>query len=223
MHLAEELGVSVVSLMQHTHMIGGKVGYSASFMLARINASKRFKGGVQFLTTGTPGRDLKTIAYGNHAETGEEVTTPAITWEMAVAEGWTQNSKYKSMPQVMFTYRAASLFARLYCSDLLFGAVTSAEELADATEVRPLALVEPVKTSPGVAALLGRKEPEPQTPNEADMRHDLEEHIRGEVTKGADEAFVRAACQESGICSDDFTTKLVAKLFPAQSSAGAAS
>lgn len=53
-----------------------------------------------------------------------------------------------------------------------------------------------------------------QAPSESDMRRDLAEHIRGEVAKGADESFVRAACQESGICSDDFTNKLVAKLFP---------
>ena len=146
MALSEDLGVSVVSLMQHTHVVSDKIGYSAAFMLARINASKRFKGGVQFKTTGTAGKDLRTVAYGLSSETGEVIEAPAITWEMAQVEGWTKSSKYKSMPEVMFCYRAASLFARLYCADLLFGATTSAEELeTEPLDITPVAALPETK------------------------------------------------------------------------------
>lgn len=165
MSLAEDLKVSVVSLMQHTHVVADKIGYSAAFMLARINASRRFKGGVQFKTTGTAGKDLRTVAYGVNSETGEIVEAPAITWEMASLEGWTKNPKYKSMPEVMFTYRAASLFARLYCADLLFGATTSVEELeTEPLDVTPsLALPEPkpVKANDRAAAILEKAKPAP--------------------------------------------------------------
>lgn len=161
--LAEDLGVSVVSLMQHTHVVADKIGYSAAFMLARINASKRFKGGVQFRTTGTAGKDLRTVAYGVNAETGEVIEAPAITWDMATVEGWTKNSKYRSMPESMFCYRAASLFARLYCADLLFGATSSLEELEteplDVTPVAQLPEPKPVKASDRAAAMLEKAKP----------------------------------------------------------------
>ena len=43
--------------------------------------------------------------------------------DMANAEGWVQKngSKWKTMPQVMLRYRAASFFARMNCPELTLG------------------------------------------------------------------------------------------------------
>ena len=52
--------------------------------------------------------------------------------QMADAEGWTKKngSKWKTMPELMLSYRAATFFGRMYCPDLLMGMQT-ADEVED--------------------------------------------------------------------------------------------
>ena len=52
--------------------------------------------------------------------------------QMAKAEGWLDKSgsKWKTMPQQMLQYRAASFFARVFCPDILMG-VQTADEIRD--------------------------------------------------------------------------------------------
>lgn len=52
---------------------------------------------------------------------------------MVKAEGWLSKtgSKWKTMPQLMFRYRAAAFFARIYAPDITLGMQT-AEEIYDA-------------------------------------------------------------------------------------------
>jgi hypothetical protein len=49
--------------------------------------------------------------------------------DMANAEGWTSKngSKWKTMPEVMLRYRAASFFARMNCPEISMGIYTSDE------------------------------------------------------------------------------------------------
>ena len=61
---------------------------------------------------------------------GERVIGSTITIAMAKAEGWMSNSKWRTMPQQMLGYRAASFFARMYCPDALLGLQTY-EEVID--------------------------------------------------------------------------------------------
>jgi hypothetical protein len=59
---------------------------------------------------------------------------------MVKSEGWLAKpgSKWKTMPELMFRYRAAAFFGRLYAPDILMGMQT-AEEVMDvvATVVEP--------------------------------------------------------------------------------------
>ena len=48
----------------------------------------------------------------------------------------------------------------------------------------------------------------------SDARKALAVKLSEDVKSGAEEAFVRAACAESGVCSQEFTDRLCAKLFP---------
>ena len=63
---------------------------------------------------------------------GRKVTGPVIDMEMAKAEGWTTKSmsKWKTMPQIMLRYRAASFFARMNCPEMTLGFYTK-EEVVD--------------------------------------------------------------------------------------------
>jgi len=58
---------------------------------------------------------------------GEEVSGPKITMDMAKREGWTKNTKWSTMPQTMLRYRAASAFGRFHIPDLILG-IKSVEE-----------------------------------------------------------------------------------------------
>jgi hypothetical protein len=56
---------------------------------------------------------------------------------MAEGEGWTKKagSKWLTMPDLMFTYRAGAFFARVYAPDITLGMMTS-EEAADIAPIR---------------------------------------------------------------------------------------
>ena len=55
---------------------------------------------------------------------------------MANDEGWTSKngSKWKTMPDVMIQYRAASFFGRMNCPDMIMG-ICSQEEVLDMGEL----------------------------------------------------------------------------------------
>lgn len=56
--------------------------------------------------------------------------------KMANAEQWTtkNGSKWKTMPEVMIQYRAASFFGRMNCPDMIMG-IYSADEAAEMAEI----------------------------------------------------------------------------------------
>ena len=49
---------------------------------------------------------------------------------MAKAEGWTSNKKWRTMPEHMLRFRAATFFGRQHVADLLLGVQTE-EEVVD--------------------------------------------------------------------------------------------
>ena len=69
---------------------------------------------------------------------GKKIYGSPVSLEMAKAEGWTKNSKWRTMPQLMLNYRAASFFGRQHVADLLLGVQTE-EEVVD---------IEPVNITP---------------------------------------------------------------------------
>ena len=63
---------------------------------------------------------------------GKNIKGSTVSIAMAKAEGWTRNSKWRTMPEQMLKYRAATFFGRQYIPDLLLGVQTS-EEVVDIT------------------------------------------------------------------------------------------
>jgi hypothetical protein len=129
LELASRLGISVMAVMQHIDVIHGRPSWRATFMIAIVNACGRFTP-LRFRWEGKAG----TPTYGCRAvasdrETGEELVGTAITWAMVDGEGWAKKtgSKWKTMPEQMFQYRAAAFWARIYAPELLLGLRTSDE------------------------------------------------------------------------------------------------
>jgi hypothetical protein len=65
---------------------------------------------------------------------GEVLESTPVTIAMAKAEGWhgKNGSKWKTMPEQMLRYRAATFFARAYCPEITLGMRTQ-EEIIDIT------------------------------------------------------------------------------------------
>jgi hypothetical protein len=88
---------------------------------------------VKYCRVGEP--DTREYGYFVQAldkSTGQIVNGPLVNWAMVKAEAWDSKpgSKWKSMPDLMFRYRAAALFARTECPEVLQGLQTT-EEVQD--------------------------------------------------------------------------------------------
>jgi hypothetical protein len=134
MELASRIGVSVLAAMQNLHIIQGKPSWSSQFLIATVNASGRFTP-LRFEWAGEPGKPSWACrAHAKDRASGERCDGPWITWEMANKEGWAKKngSKWQTMPELMFCYRAAAFWARIFCPELSIGFRT-AEEMEDMT------------------------------------------------------------------------------------------
>ncbi|WP_165078857.1 MULTISPECIES: hypothetical protein [unclassified Desulfovibrio] len=161
LNMAQRIGADPLMIMQNLYIVEGRPGWSSQFIIAAINACGKFSplrftcedNGEKQITwktqewSGPQGnRQRKEVehkaiiraksctAWAIEKATGEKLTGPEITMEMAVAEGWygKNGSKWQTMPDVMLRYRAASFFGRLYAPELFMGLQT-AEEVRDAT------------------------------------------------------------------------------------------
>lgn len=125
--LAGRIGASVMAVMQNLHIIQGKPSFSSSFLIACVNSCGRFSP-MRFRADGE-GDDYGVCAVATDVKTGEECVGPRVTWKMVKAEKWNakNGSKWLTMPDVMFNYRAAAFWARLYAPELSLGMHTTDE------------------------------------------------------------------------------------------------
>jgi hypothetical protein len=131
MEMAHRIGASPIMVMQNLHIIQGKPSWSSPFLIASINSCGKYDS-LKFNVTGK-GDTLSCFAYTTD-KGGNELVGPAVTMEMAKAEGWLSKtgSKWKTMPELMIRYRAAAFFSRLYCPEIGMGMHT-VEEVQDFT------------------------------------------------------------------------------------------
>ena len=122
-----------LEVMQAMYIVHGKPSFSSSFLISLINSCGYYEP-LRFRFSGE-GESRSCVAWTVDKRTGEKVEGPVISIDMAKAEGWygKQGSKWKTMPEVMLRYRAASFFSRTYCPDLT-GGFHSQEEAMDIAE-----------------------------------------------------------------------------------------
>lgn len=147
LNLADRIGADPFAVIQNLDIIHGRPGLRATFLIATVNAAtnqnadgsitRRFTP-LRYRFEGKAGSDeWGCRAVATDRESGEELVGSLITIGMAKAEGWaTKNgSKWRTMPEQMLMYRAASFWTRVYSPELSLGIQTS-EEVADITEAR---------------------------------------------------------------------------------------
>lgn len=139
LHMAARMGEDPLMIMQNIYVVSGTPGWKTQYMIARANASGVFSGGIDWDVTGE-GENLSVVAKAYLAKTGELIKSPAVDFKMAKAEGWTKNTKYNSMPEMMFRYRSAAFLIRLYAPHVMLGyqTVEEVETLPKTINITPV-------------------------------------------------------------------------------------
>lgn len=139
LELANRIGASPLMVMQNLHIVSGRPGWSSSFLIATVNASGKFSP-LRFEKVGDDpkAKTFKCRAYADDRAGGERCVGAWIDWPMIEAEGWLSKngSKWKTMPEQMFMYRAAAFWARAYAPELSMGMQTT-DEIADVYGAMP--------------------------------------------------------------------------------------
>lgn len=138
--MAARMQMDPLMLMGTMYIVHGEPGFEGKFISALINNSRRYSDPIDYEWKGKPGTpEWGCRAYATRRRTGKLIQGPWVTWEMVTREGWhlpkgqppkQQKSKWMTMPEIMFLYRAVTFFGRAYDADLLMGMKT-VEEIND--------------------------------------------------------------------------------------------
>lgn len=149
--MANRMGANPLMVMQNLYIVHGRPAWSSTFLIATVNACGRFSA-MRFETTGSDPRakGFACRAVCTEKATGEKLAGTWITWAMVDGEGWAKKagSKWVTMPEQMFRYRAATFWARAYAPEIGMGlsTVDEAEDLV--VDVTPVEAPQPPPEAP---------------------------------------------------------------------------
>lgn len=129
LEMAQRIGASPLMVMQNLYIVYNRPAWSAKFLIACFNQCGRFSA-VRYIWSGTRGKDdWGCQAWSIEKETGEKILGPVITLQLAKDEGWygRKDSKWKTMPEKMFMYRAAAWMIDTHAPELSMGIRTDDE------------------------------------------------------------------------------------------------
>lgn len=136
LNMANRIGADPLMVMQNLYVVHGSPSWSSKFLIATINTCGRFSA-LRYEWRGEPGTDnYGCRAWAIEKATGERLDGIWVDWKMVKAEGWSSKngSKWKTMPDQMFVYRAAAFWQRAYAPELGMGLQT-AEEMHDVIDI----------------------------------------------------------------------------------------
>lgn len=129
LELAQRIGASPLLVMQNLYIVHGRPSWSAKFLIATFNQCGRFSA-IRYEWHGRKGSDeWGCRAWAVEKESGQRIEGAWITWGMAKAEGWpTRNgSKWNTIPEQMFMYRAAAWLVNTHAPEISMGLNTEDE------------------------------------------------------------------------------------------------
>lgn len=154
LEIAQRTGASPLLVMQNLYIVHGKPSWSSQFIISAVNSCGRFRP-LRFDLTGKSDSDDRTcVAWTveRNVELPADVGTleqakaknvpvlesPPVSVKIAKVEGWfdKNGSKWKTMPELMLRYRAATFFGRLYAPEILMGMRTE-DESHDMVDITP--------------------------------------------------------------------------------------
>lgn len=138
LEMAQRIGASPLMVMQNLYIVQGRPSWSAKFLIATFNQCGRFSA-IRFEWQGAKGgKDWGCRAWAIEKDTNQKIQGAWITWDMAEKEGWTKKSgsKWQTIPEQMFMYRAAAWLVNTHAPELSMG-LNTAEELGDVYDALP--------------------------------------------------------------------------------------
>ena len=141
LNMAHRMHADPLMVMQNLVVIHGRPTWSSQFLIATFNSCGRYSS-IKYEFFGDKSRDdYGCRAVATELSTGEKLIGPDVTIAIAKAEGWysRNGSKWKTMPDQMLRYRAASWFVRTVAPELSMGLHTQEEviDISDYQEVKP--------------------------------------------------------------------------------------
>lgn len=179
--LAARLDVSWIVVMQHVYEVHGRSAMDAALVISLVNKSGLFIDPIEYDVYGSDAKDksYRVRAWAVRKRTKKKLFGPWIDWPLVEAEQWDQKkgSKWLSMPEQMFHYRAAAWFQRRYAPEVALGMLT-AQEVEDMPRV-----IESTVVEKGVQGLKDRLQ----------ERDEATEPVKGEeIDESTDEALDEA-------------------------------
>lgn len=133
--MAARMNIDMLMALQNTYVVYGTPALSSKMMIALFNTSGKYTS-IRYEETGKKGTDSQGVrAYTTELSTGERIVGPEVTIKIAKDEGWygKNGSKWRTMPDQMLRYRAASWLIRTTAPELSLGLQT-ADEVEDSHE-----------------------------------------------------------------------------------------
>ena len=146
-------------VFQSLYEVKGRPGIEGKLVEAIINSSNKYSEPLQYVWLDPQDKPVERHIVLNHkdfaefgcqaftidAKSGQRIDGPKITWQLVQLEGWNKDSKihktgeiikskWNTMPEMMFYYRAASWFGNKNCPELKLGMHT-VEELHEITDL----------------------------------------------------------------------------------------
>lgn len=130
--MANRTGFSPLHVMQNLFVIQGKPSWAGQFCAALINNSRRYTPLEYVRLLKEDGTTNGYYCRATRLLDNKEIEGTPVTWDMVRGEGWDKKngSKWQTMPDLMFHYRAAAFFIREHAPELLCGLQTI-EEVQD--------------------------------------------------------------------------------------------
>jgi len=148
LELADRFGMSPFAVMQRVYVVHGRPGMEAKLKIALANQRAPIKGCINYdIEQADDGRILGCTAYVILKDTGDRAEM-TVTREMVEAEGWHKpkpkwswrdgkkfrdgeiQSKWVTMPELMYRYRSASMLIDTHFPDVVMG-IRTVEEIED--------------------------------------------------------------------------------------------
>lgn len=133
--MANRMGVPVMMVMQNLYIVQGKPSWSGTAIKSMLENSGKFED-VETVYVGQPNTDnWGAFVTAKLRKNGKVLKGATVTIKTAKDEGWYNKtgSKWKTMPELMLTYRANAWFARQFAPELLMG-LQSVEEVEDVSK-----------------------------------------------------------------------------------------
>lgn len=157
---ALRLGMSVLMVAQNLYVVHGTPSWKGSFCRALIERSGKYSQLRYEWQRDKADRPLACRLVGVHGQTVVEGAW--ITLDMVKGEGWDSKagSKWKTLPEQMFMYRAAAFFHRAHCPEAGLGLPTT-DEVEDVAAVNVEVIEQPARGASAVVEKLRQRNAQP--------------------------------------------------------------